>query len=94
MGPFRTGWARAGVLWTCVLLVVALVLAAVAMAGLLDGEQACFIGYPSVPCPDGQDWRVALLTVALVGIPLVWLVGLVAAVAGRAVVKRRERHMP
>lgn len=80
--------------WTLALLVVAIVLAAFAAASLIDAQQACFMGFPSVACPDGQDWRVGLLTFAFVGVPLIWLVGLAVAIAGRAVAKtqRERRH--
>jgi hypothetical protein len=81
------------VLWTLVLLVVAIGLAVFAAASLVDAQQGCFIGYPSVACPDGQDWRVGLLTFAFLGVPLIWLVGSVVAIAGRAVSRmQRERR--
>lgn len=80
-------------LWTLVLLVVAIGLAVFAAASLVDAQQGCFIGYPSVACPDGQDWRVGLLTFAFLGVPLIWLVGSVVAIAGRAVSRmQRERR--
>ena len=69
---------------------VAVVLAVVAAAGLVDAQQACFISYPAVPCPDGGDWRVGLLPFALFGVPLIWLVGVAVAVVGRAVVRRHR----
>ena len=80
--------------WTFVLLLVAIVLAVSAVASLLDAQQACFFGFPSVACPDGQDWRVGLLTFAFFGVPLIWLVGVVVAIVGRAVANRqRERRL-
>ena len=86
MGPLRSRRVRGLVLWTLAMLVVA-------MVSLVQAQQACFIGFPSVPCPDGQDWRVGLLTFAFFGVPLMWLIGLVVAFVGRSVTKRRrERH--
>jgi hypothetical protein len=93
MGPLRSRWARGFVVWTLALLVIAIVFAAFAAASLVDAQQACFFGYPSVACPDGQDWRVGLLTFAFFVVPLIWLIGLAVAVAGRAIAKRqRERR--
>ena len=93
MGPFRSTWARAVVLWTVAMCVVGIAVAVFASASLIDAQQSCFVEYPSVPCPGGQDWRVGLLAVAFIGLPLIWLVGLIAAVAGRAVSNvRRERR--
>jgi ribose/xylose/arabinose/galactoside ABC-type transport system permease subunit len=77
------------VLWTLAMLVVAIGVAIFASASLVDAQQRCFIEFPSVACPDGQDWRVGLLTFAFLGVPVVWVVGLVVAIAGRAVSKRR-----
>lgn len=93
MRSLRSRWARAVVLWTLVLVVFAIVLGVSAVVSLVETQQACFLGFPSVACPDGQDWRVALLTFAFFGVPLIWLVGVVVAIAGRAVVHRqRERR--
>lgn len=90
MGPLRSRWARGVLLWTLALLVVAIGLAILASASLIDAQQRCFVDFPSVACPDGQDWRVGLLTFAFVGVPLVWVVGLIVSVAGRAASKRRR----
>jgi len=90
MRSLRSRWARAVVLWTVVLVVVAIVLGVSAVASLVDAQQACFFGFPSVACPDGQDWRVGRLTFAFFGVPLIWLVGVVVAIAGRAVARRRS----
>ncbi len=83
-------WSRGVVLWTLVLLVVAIVLAVVAVTSLMDAQQRCFFEYPSVACPDGRDWRVGLLTFAFFGVPLIWLVGAVAAIVGRVLARRRR----
>ena len=87
----RSRWVRGVVLWTLALMVVAIVLAVVAVTSLMDAQQRCFFEYPSVACPDGQDWRVGLLTFAFFGVPVIWLVGAVAAIVGR-VFARRQRQ--
>ncbi len=88
----RNRWVRGVVLWTLGMLVVATVLAVVAMVSLVQAQQACFVEFPSVPCPDGQDWRVGLLTFAFVGVPLIWVVGFVGAFVGRSVAERRRER--
>ena len=90
MGRLRSRWARGVMVWTLALFVVAIVFAIFAMVSLYDAQQACFFAFPSVPCPDGQDWRVGLLTFAFLGVPFIWLVGLVVAIAGRAVADRQR----
>ena len=87
----RSRWARGVVLWTLALVVVAIVLALIAVSSLMDAQQRCFFEYPSVACPDGQDWRVGLLTFAFFGVPVIWLVGAVAAIVG-PVLARRQRE--
>ena len=88
MGRFRSRWVRGLALWTLALLVVAVLVAVQAMVSLYDAQQACFFGFPSVPCPAGDDPRVAQLTFAFFGIPLVWLVGLGLAALVWAVRRR------
>jgi hypothetical protein len=81
------------VLWTLAMCVIGIALAVFASASLVDAQQSCFMEFPSVPCPGGQDWRVGLLTFAFFGVPLIWVGGLIAAIAGRAVSNvRRERR--
>lgn len=82
--------ARGLALWSVALLVLAIILALGAVLSLIDAQQACFFGYPSVACPDGQDWRVGLLTFAFFGVPLIWFTGVVAAIIGRAVANRKR----
>ena len=94
MALLRSRWARGVTVWTLALLALAIVFAVVAMASLVQAEQECFVSYPSVPCPDGQDWRLGLLTFAFLGVPFIWLAGLVVAIAGRAVARgQRERRL-
>ncbi len=76
MGRLRSRWVRGLVLWTVVLLAVVGLVAVRAMASLNDAQQACFFGFPSVPCPGADDPSVARLTFAFFGVPLVWLVGI------------------
>jgi hypothetical protein len=92
----RSRWVRGVVLWTLALMVVAIVLAVVAVASLMDAQQRCFFEYPSVACPDGQDWRVGLLTFAFFGVPVIWLVGAVVSIVGRVLARRQRgaRHPP
>jgi hypothetical protein len=96
----RSRWVRGVVLWTLALLGVAIVLAVVAVTSLMDAQQRCFFEYPSVACPDGQDWRVGLLTFAFFGVPVIWLVGAVVAIVGRVLARRqrgargRRRRLP
>jgi hypothetical protein len=90
----RSRWARGVALWTLALLVVAIVLAVIAVTSLMDAQQRCFFEYPSVACPDGEDWRVGLLTFAFFGVPAPWLVGAVVAIVGRAVAKRPRERRP
>jgi hypothetical protein len=92
MRPLRSRWARGVVVWTFVLLLVAIVLAVSAMAGLLDAQQACLSEFPSVDCPDGQDWRVGLLAFAFFGVPPIWLVGVVVAIGPAVANRQRERR--
>jgi hypothetical protein len=78
----RSGWSRGRLvrilaLWTLVMLIVAIALATQAMLTLNQAEQACFFNFPATPCPAADDPAVTRLTVALVGIPLAWGIGLV-----------------
>ena len=94
MRPLRSRWARGVLLWTLGLAVVAIALAGVAVASLVDAQQRCFIEYAAVACPDGQDWRVGLLTFAFFGVPLIWLIGVLLAIVGRAVANRQRERRP
>ncbi|MEW6223418.1 MAG: hypothetical protein AB1627_02195 [Chloroflexota bacterium] len=85
-------WTSGLLAWTLVLLVVGVVLAGWATASLTDAQQACFYGPASVPCPDGWDWRLSLLTFAFLGVPLIWLTGLAVAGVGWALRRRRRRR--
>jgi len=66
---------RVAVVWTILMLVIAVLLAAHAMSSLYDGQQACFFN-TSVACPTNEDPAVTRLTFAFFGVPLIWLVGI------------------
>jgi hypothetical protein len=90
MERIRGSLVRGLVLWTLFLLVVAVLLALQAVGSLYVAQQDCFLNYPSVPCPSGNDPALARLTFAFFGVPLVWLVGIGLAVLGRALLRRRS----
>jgi DEAD/DEAH box helicase len=90
MRRMRGRMVRGLVLWTLLLLVVAVLLAVQAMGSLYGAGQACFFNYPSVPCPGADDPALARLTFAFFGVPLVWLLGIGVAVLGRALRRRRS----
>jgi divalent metal cation (Fe/Co/Zn/Cd) transporter len=82
----RARWraARPALLWTLGSFLVAVVIAVAATTSLVDSQQACFFG--ADPCPAPDDPRLAWIAVALVVIPLVWLLGLLL-LAARAMVR-------
>ena len=90
MRRIRVSLVRGLVLWTLLLLAVAVLLALQAVGSLYGGQQACWFNFPSVPCPGGDDPALARLTFAFFGVPLVWLVGMGLAVLGRAMLRRRS----
>jgi hypothetical protein len=70
----RARAARPAIAWTLISFGVALVIAIAATASLNEAGEACSFG--TVPCPDAGDPRLAWLLFAFVGVPLVWLLGL------------------
>ena len=72
----RERWraARPAIAWTLASFAAALVIALVAMAGLVGAAEACSVG--DNPCPEVADPWFRWLLVAFVGVPLVWLLGL------------------
>jgi hypothetical protein len=76
-------------LWTLVMLGVAIVMAVEAALSLERAQQACFVNYPATPCPGGDDPAVVRLTVAFFVVPFVWLIGL--GVVGLKWVRTRRR---
>jgi hypothetical protein len=91
MRRIRGGLVGGLALWTLVLVVVAVLLAAQAIWSIYAGQQACFFNYPSVPCPGNDDPAFVRLRIAFFGVPLVWLAGIVVSVPGRALLRRRRR---
>lgn len=90
MRRIRGRLMRGIVVWTMLLLLVGLVVTWEAVASLIERQQACFLNFPAVACPAGDDPAVARLTFAFFGIPAVWLVGLTLALAARAIRRRRS----
>ncbi len=88
MRRIRVSLVRGLVLWTVLLLVVAVLLAVQAVGSLYGAQPACFFNYPSLPCPSGHDPALARLTFAFFGVPLVWLVGIGLSVLGHAMQRR------
>ena len=80
---------RLVVVWTLLMLVVAVLLAAQAMLSLYDGQQACFFNYPLIACPASDDPAVARLTFAFIGVPLIWVAGIGLAIVARAWQRRK-----
>jgi len=72
----RERWraARPAIAWTLGAFVVTLVIALASTAGIVEAQQACADG--GHPCPDAADPRIAWLLFAFVGVPLIWLLGL------------------
>lgn len=89
MKRLRSRAVRAFVLWTLLMLVVAALLSVQATGSLIFAGQDCFLDYPAVPCPSATDPALVRLTFVFFGLPLIWLGGIVLAVAGRAVRARR-----
>ena len=87
----RGSLVRGLVIWTLLLLAVAVLMALQAVASLYGAQQACWFNYPSVQCPSGNDPALVRLTFAFFGVPLVWLIGIGLAVLGHAVQRRRRR---
>ena len=77
---------RPAIIWTLVAFGVALVIAIASMGSLAASGQACFLG--SEPCPAATDPRFSWLLFAFVGVPLVWLLGLLL-LAVRSTTRRR-----
>jgi hypothetical protein len=80
---------RVVVVWTLLMLAIAVLLAAQAMLSLHGDHQACFFNYPSVACPPSDDPAIARLTFAFFGVPLIWLGGIGLAILAWAWQRRR-----
>ena len=91
MRLIHSPWARAFLVWTLVLAVAAILLALVAVIGLLRADDACF--FQVGPCPEFGDVNHVRLAIAFFGIPLLWLVGVLFGAVARVLV-RRSRATP
>lgn len=92
MRRMRGRLVRGLVLWTLLLLAVAVLLAVQAIASIYSAQQACFLNYPTVPCPDSHDPALARLTFAFFGVPLIWLIG--TCLVGLALALEHRRGEP
>ena len=91
MRRLRSRAARAFVLWTLLMVVVAILLAVQATGSLIFAGQDCFMNYPAVPCPSASDPAIVRLTFVFFGVPLIWLGGIGLAFAWRALRMRLRR---
>jgi len=92
MKRLRSKAARAVVLWTLLILLVAVLLSVQATGSLVFAGQDCFFNYPAVPCPSATDPALVRLTFVFFGPPLIWLGGIGVALVSRAVRARRRRR--
>ena len=81
---------RAILVWTACILLLEVIVGAEAIWSLYRADQACFFDYPNTPCPGIDDPALTRLTVAFVGIPLIWFVGTAAAFVARGLRHRRD----
>jgi hypothetical protein len=65
---------RPALLWTLGAFGLAVGIGAAVAWNLAATGEACYLG--PQPCPDAGDPRVSWLLVAFVGVPLIWLLGL------------------
>jgi hypothetical protein len=94
MKRLRSRLVRAVLLWTLLMLLVAVLLAVQATGSLIVAGQDCFFNYPTVPCPTATDPALVRLTFAFFGIPLVFLVGIGFALVLRVLRRRRSARSP
>jgi hypothetical protein len=89
----RSRLVRIVVVWTVFMLAIAIVLAAEATTSLINAEHACFVNFPATPCPSSDDPAVVRLTLAFIGVPLGWLIGLgVVGLAWSLIRRQAVRH--
>lgn len=86
MRALKSPWTRAFLVWTIISLLAAIVVAVDAVVGLLRSADACF--FQTGPCSQEGDPDVTQLQVAFFGIPLIWLLGVLLGVVGRAIAGR------
>ena len=90
MRRIRGGLVRGPVLWTLFLFVLAILLVGQAIWSVYGAQQACFMNYPAVACPTGDDPAFIRLRFAFFGLPVVWLIGIGLIVIRRAMLKHRS----
>ena len=81
MRRLRSPWTRAFLVWTVVLVVAATLLAISAVGGFLNSAGDCW--FEAGPCAQAGDANFVRLELAVFGIPLIWLVGVVVGVVAR-----------
>lgn len=89
MSRTRRRVIRAALLWTVLLVVVAVLVAVEAMSSLYAAHQACF--FTAAVCPGGDDPAVVRLTFAFLGVPAIWLLGIVVGLVALALGRSRRR---
>jgi hypothetical protein len=72
------------------MLAIAIVLAAEAVMSINKAEQACFVNFPATPCPSSHDPAVVRLTLAFIGVPLGWLIGLGVVGVAWSLIRRQN----
>lgn len=88
MRRLKSPWTRAFIVWTVALFVACTVLAIAAFAGFLSAADACW--FQTGPCSQVGDADWVRLQVAIFGVPLIWLVGVVVGGIARALSRRRR----
>jgi hypothetical protein len=85
MRRLRSPWTRAFLAWTVILLAAATLVAIDAVIGLLRAAERCY--FQVGPCPQTGDPVPVELQFAFFGIPLIWVVGVLLGVVGRALAR-------
>jgi hypothetical protein len=88
MARWRSPWTRAFFVWTVVMTLAAVALAVVAIAGFLRAADLCY--FQIGPCGQAGDPNDVLLRFAVVGMPAVWLFGVLAGAAAYGWQHRRR----
>jgi len=92
MRRMRSRWTRAFLIWTVGFVVATVVIAFDASAGLYGAQQACF--FQTAPSPDAAHPKLVQLQFAFLGMPLIWVVGIVLGIGARMVEGRRRPRLP
>lgn len=75
--------------WSALCCLAGGALALWAIVRINDGQQACFLAYPMVPCPSPDGLEAKALVAAFFGAPLAWAIGL--AIWGAVAAARARR---